>query len=462
MTHRNAWLITAGALLIATVLSLTVGSRATARITESIADIPGSLKQSRLHIWEPAIKMIKDYPFIGTGIDTFKTVFPSYEGTDFARIDGANVSSRTAHNEYLNYAATSGLFGLGAYLLLLYAWAIAALRSFSRENDGQMKLYMLASAAAITAYLTQNFFSFGVAAINTFFYLLLAAHSSHYMLTRNARSAEIIIFKKTGAPAYVLCALLAVPAILGIVYFYGFYSADVHYNRGRIYGNAYNKWDVAVQEHMKAVQICPDEVKYHVYLGLAYERYAMGLSDAQTRNLYLKSALSYYQSGVKLNPGNSYYWANNGRIYTILAQYEDPKYYADALRNFEEAVKRAPVTGLFYSNMMDVYQRTGQPEKAALMLEKVEQYDRNLGANINFNIGAEAYNRNDLKTAYLRFMRSVNLNPRFEPGLFNLGITAATVGDTYNAYAALSNLLVINPNFEKRSEAERVLSSLKR
>ncbi len=459
--HKYAWLTALILFVVAIILSLTVGNKATARITESLADIKGSLKQSRLHIWYPALKMIKEHPLFGTGIDTFKTVFPSYEGIDFAQIDGANVSSRTAHNEYLNYGATSGLFGLAAYLMLLYSWAVSALRSFSRENEEKMKLYMLASSAAVIAYLTQNFFSFGVAAINTFFYILLAAHSSHYILTRNMKPKEVVLFKKNGFTEYILIILSIIPVILGISYFYSFYRADVYYNRGRIFGNAHNRWDSAVQEHLKAVKICPDEVKYHVYLGLAYERYAMGLNDPEKRNLYLKTALAYYDYGVKLNPGNSYYWANKGRIYSVLAQTEDPKYFSNALDNFQEAVKRAPVTGLFYSNMMDVYQKTGQQEKAALMLEKVVLYDRKLASNIYFNMGTEAYNKKDLKSAYMNFMQAINLNPSFEPGLFNFGITAATVGDTYNAVAALSNLLAINPDFEKRKEAEHILNSIK-
>ena len=116
----RAWLVGFVILiLLAGTLSLTFGRDATKRIFDSISNIKGSLQLSRLHIWEPALKIIEAKPLLGTGVDSFKTVFPQYEGVNFAQIDGANVSSRTAHNELLNIAATMGLTSLGIYLLAI-------------------------------------------------------------------------------------------------------------------------------------------------------------------------------------------------------------------------------------------------------------------------------------------------------------------------------------------------------
>lgn len=171
------WIAAAAAVLvIALALTATVGRGSAHRLISSIANVKKSLQISRLHIWVPAIKMIKEYPLLGTGVDTFKTIFPKFSGTDFANIDGANVSSRTAHNEPLNVAATMGIPALGVYFLLLWTYLRMIIRPFRRIEDYGLKMLSLAMLSAFVAYFVQNLFSFGVCAINTALYVFMASH----------------------------------------------------------------------------------------------------------------------------------------------------------------------------------------------------------------------------------------------------------------------------------------------
>ncbi|HRU38740.1 MAG TPA: O-antigen ligase family protein [Candidatus Goldiibacteriota bacterium] len=230
----SKWLLLlAGLLSISLILSLTLGRNATQRLWSSITNIRKSLQVSRLNIWVPALKMIRDYPLLGTGVDTFKTVFPKFSGTDFANIDGANVSSRTAHNEPLNIAATMGLPSLGVYFLLLWTYSRMWLRGFSRTQDFREKTMSLALYSAFIAYFVQNLFSFGVCAINTALYIFMAMHFALYRQHFGVQTHSLYFpdFIKNDATKGVLYTLAAASAVLLSSRAYTLYAADVAYNR---------------------------------------------------------------------------------------------------------------------------------------------------------------------------------------------------------------------------------------
>src|ERR1035437_2416630 len=295
-----------GLAAIAVILSVTIGREATTRLWHSVTNMKQSMSVSRLHIWIPALRMIKDNPVLGTGVDTFKSVFPKYAGTNFAQIDGANVSSRTAHNELLNIAATMGITSLGIYLLLIFAYVLMWYRSFTRTADEGMRLLSIAMFASFVAYFVQNLFSFGVAAINTYLYLLFAAHAVLYCEFFGLKKNTVKLYDTAnGTNTFMKILLQAAAVLIGSFFVYKafmIYSADVHYNKGKIWGGVQNRWDIAVTEHLKSVEEAPNEVKYYVYLALAYERLAMGTQDRPQQLALIHKAVDAYKKGVELNP----------------------------------------------------------------------------------------------------------------------------------------------------------------
>ena len=73
---------------------------------------PGDLQlEGRVVIWKDAIRLIRDYPLIGTGLGTFGTAIRRYQ-TGFVDLNLGH-----AHNDYLEFASDTGL--LGAALLFL-------------------------------------------------------------------------------------------------------------------------------------------------------------------------------------------------------------------------------------------------------------------------------------------------------------------------------------------------------
>lgn len=450
-------------LLIGVVLSMTVGKSSAQRLISSITNIQKSLQVSRLHIWIPALKIIKDHPLLGTGVDTFKTVFPKFSGTDFANIDGANVSSRTAHNEPLNVAATMGIPSLGVYLLLLWSYLIMIIKPFRRIEDYDLKILSLGLLSAFVAYFVQNLFSFGVCAINTALYIFMASHFTIYNTYYPAQKKTYVIKPLSGDSVlksflYVLAAALT---CLLIYKAYSMYAADVSYNRGKIIGSVYNKWDASVAEHTKSVTMEPYEVKYHVYLGLAQERLAATLTDPASQVKAMENSISEYKKGVQLNPGNAYYWGNLGRAYAFLSQLKNSREdFETAIKYYTTAIDRAPVTGLFYNNLIELYTRSGMIENAVPLLAKLETLDKKIAAGAYFMMGNFFFGSKDFTNAEKAYLRTLELNPQIFQAYHNLGVVYAATRKKQEAISYLRRFIDMSPDSEMVPNAEKILKEL--
>ena len=82
----------------------------------------------------------------GTGPDTFYFAFEPY----FRELEEyGNSSTDAAHNEYINYLITIGAAGLACYLSFVGSALVRGFKSAKRNP------YVLACAAAVTAYLAQ-------------------------------------------------------------------------------------------------------------------------------------------------------------------------------------------------------------------------------------------------------------------------------------------------------------------
>lgn len=98
---------------------------------------------TRLVLWDAAVQMTKDRPWLGVG--------PGHYGTQFCRyfsgtLDGQAVWT-SAHNLFLHQAAERGFLGLGALLALAAAASLRALFRV-RENPTPSNLWAASALAA--------------------------------------------------------------------------------------------------------------------------------------------------------------------------------------------------------------------------------------------------------------------------------------------------------------------------
>lgn len=103
----------------------------------------------RLYNWRSALEIVKDHPFLGTGIGTFATVYPGYK---FPQANEVHY----AHNWYLQVASEMGVLGLGALLWLLVTFVREGIRTLKSEKEKSQRALLAGLLAGGFAFLFHN------------------------------------------------------------------------------------------------------------------------------------------------------------------------------------------------------------------------------------------------------------------------------------------------------------------
>lgn len=113
--------------------------KSTTNITEPGVNI-------RIKLWKEALRMIKDYNFTGSGLNTYSIVARNYKSFYWGGV--------YPHNSYLQMAAETGLFGLVAFFWVLFIFFKIGLRYLSQNRD----FLVLGLLSGILAFLVHAFF----------------------------------------------------------------------------------------------------------------------------------------------------------------------------------------------------------------------------------------------------------------------------------------------------------------
>ncbi len=126
-------------------------------------------------VWTGAIEVWKKYPLLGSGVETFALSY--YQGRPMAHnlTSEWNFLYNKAHNEYLNFLATSGIVGLASYLLVIgtTVFFLVKERISNKTIDETSQTNLAILSGLVSIYIT-NFFGFSVVTTNILFFLLPA------------------------------------------------------------------------------------------------------------------------------------------------------------------------------------------------------------------------------------------------------------------------------------------------
>jgi O-antigen ligase len=375
------------------------------RLFNSLLHVYQSLALSRLSIWGPAVVMMKAHPFFGVGMDTFKIAFPYYSGIQFNQIDGLFTSSRMAHNELLQIAATSGLLGLTTYLLMAGAFAFSGWKACQKVSSRD-RLILIAILSSGLAYQIQNLFSFGVAALNFVWFFLLAVVAYFHQRLKNTETSSKPSFISFCFHKLIIVALLLLICLFPLRRL----AADIAFGRGDVYSSAIKNpdpqtssdaliyySDTEINYNRRAADLFPWDLKYSLYLGQSYEQRA-GLDHLRAQDWY-QNALFFYQKVSLMSPANAYYYNDQGRVYTALSGY-DRQYDAKAEQAYAQAVHFSPSSPYFILNWMTSLEKVGNTAEAQEQVQKAFEIDPTFTAKILAQMAFESYKDGDKTTAF--------------------------------------------------------------
>ena len=118
-------------------------------INDRVKSIPQTNRGTnlvRIMLWKESLRIIRDYPLFGCGLNNYSIVARNYKS-----FEGGGIYP---HNSFLQMAAETGLLGLFAFFLLLFGFFIIEMKHLNKEN-GFLALGLL---SGILAFLVHAFF----------------------------------------------------------------------------------------------------------------------------------------------------------------------------------------------------------------------------------------------------------------------------------------------------------------
>lgn len=126
--------------------------------------------ESRDEVYEYVMHEFNDYTLTGSGLGTFYAVFPNYRQHD---VSGFYTH---AHNDYLEFAAETGIIGIGLLGLVVVSSLMMAVLAQHRRRDPLMRGLSFAAIMGITSILIHSTVDFNLQIpANAFTFMLLLA-----------------------------------------------------------------------------------------------------------------------------------------------------------------------------------------------------------------------------------------------------------------------------------------------
>lgn len=334
--------------------------------------------QIRLIVWKGALDIFKHYPILGSGVETFAQIYYQFRPVEHNHTSEWDYLYNKAHNEYLNYLATTGFVGFGTYIFLIGSFIYWATKKILNPKSSIINLLMASLLASYISYLIYNFFLFSVVILAIFFYLFPAIA---FVATESVKS-----FKLPSSFQFLVSSFqfiyrrnLYTKIAKGIVIFltlYLLYSifkiwyADTLFNLGQRAselgnpGRAYNQLTAAVELN-KSEPFYQSELAYSA----ASAALAINGTDA-TLSAELKNQAIYVTEKVlREHPKNVSYYRTAVRTYFELSSL-DKKYIQTTLEVLNKAIALAPTDPKLYYNKALILHALNRKDEEVKVLQE--------------------------------------------------------------------------------------------
>lgn len=342
-------------------------------------------------VWQGALKVWQRYPIFGSGPETFAYSYYLDRPVEHNLLSEWNLLYNKAHNELLNFLATTGLVGLGTYLMVWLAAAVLVWRALRR---GQAAASILGLSSALVAMFVANFFGFSTVSSNLLLFSFLA-----FLVLYIDRQAKTTVAEVTNnrakqlltLPRLLFSWLLILAALLTLNGIGKIWLADFHFTAGKNYYQS-GKALEGIQLIETAIGEAPQEALFYDELASIYADLALQYAnqDATASALLSKNAIALSDQVLALNNRHLNFYKSRTSIFLKLGQL-DVQYYQRAKATLQQAIYLAPTDAKLYYNLALIETVLGENEQALQDL----QYSIQIKANY-------AQARNELANLYIQ------------------------------------------------------------
>jgi len=478
----------------------------------------------RLQIWGRTLEIIRDYPFLGTGMGTYGIIFKRHKipvPLTSETIARYGLSARFAHNEYLQIAAETGLPSLIIFLWIIYIIFHTG-RKVLRESQVAQEVYgkrltvngkpfiIIGLLSGLSGLLLHSFVDFVLRPPATdilfvyFAALIMFLNREGNGETERRRDGETgrlgdwetgrlgdwetgrLGDWETGYPDTLLYHLYHSPLIRGSLIIcvtliltgqttlpliaYRQYRKGISYQKNKAF-------DRAISSYLIAQRLEPTSDRYHKNLGDLYRHLA--LVSKEERKFWLEKATKEYEKMVLLSPKDSHYRRDLGVIYWLASQGKDRLLMNKAITQFRESLRIDPTFPFSSCALGVIYAKIGWGNKAIEEFGRAVHYEPNY-VEARYNL-AILYSKKGLYNKALSEYKKIieieqrNLFPKISCGYegallkfdytlahFQLAALYERGGRLEDAKAEYKYLLKMRPNFLPAQEALARLAKRRR
>ena len=333
-------------------------------------------------VWKGAINIWKNYPIFGSGVETFAYSYYNFRPVEHNLVSEWDFLYNKAHNEYLNFLATTGIVGflsyLGVLLLMVYVfivpWCGKHKQKLTKLTEKQ--IFPLAFLSGFSSILVTNFFGFSVTPVALLLFLYPAMMVT---ITKKSEMKKTTPINKGINTSQAICSgIVLILAFYFIFLLSRYWYADTLFAEGKLQNDVDN-YTHARETLIKAVKYSPKEALYYDELSEATSGIALSLGEAANEEAAEQFALTSINESaraVELSPFNLNIRRNRARLFIKLSII-DPTHLVGAKETLIEAVKLAPTDAkLFYNLGLTLY-RLGEINEAIEIMEKTIEMKAN-------------------------------------------------------------------------------------
>ncbi|HBX51035.1 MAG: hypothetical protein A2275_09940 [Bacteroidetes bacterium RIFOXYA12_FULL_35_11] len=319
--------------------------------SKSITGFTYGSTKDRIELWKKTFEFFYENPVVGTGLGSWKINILKY-GNQELKSENNSTFYQRPHNDFLWILTEQGIFGLSAYLLLLFFFYKYLFSIFKKSEDQKTNLFFILIFFGFTGYLIFSLLSFPKERIEHIVFI-------------TAMFAPVLIYrwklypprnlKKTGTLIIVILLII----VSGIALYIGIKRTRAEINTMYAYNaRANSNWAEVVSKTDIALdyfyQIDPVSTPLYWYRGLA--NYNMNK---------MQEAFSDFKKAYKINPYHIHVINNLGTCYALQQNTKE------ATRLFKESLKIAPNFSDASLNLCAVYFNDKKFTDAYTVFEKI-------------------------------------------------------------------------------------------
>lgn len=394
--------------LLLIIVAFHVPFTANKGLLDKTASFPKEIQLDLRTSWVVAVHAVRDFPFFGSGLNTFLADFSHYRPVAYNASPYWNVRFGTAGNGVLQMLATLGLLGFLAFVYLVVKVLKIVRGEYLARTDPDTDERVLKVGLGVTllTYLVSLLLTVPNFTVDVVFFTLLAVSLS--LFSKSIKSLSPSIPMEDGRDA--LPYLTVGPAILlatAILYFAGrFAYADYTFRQG-INEAVAQKTQDSFNTLRNAVQINPYRDSYHLSLAsltfsladsIAAKGKEMTKDDQTTLLQLLDFSIKEAKNAVTIDPSNVDNWYNLASLYrNVAGLIQNAGDWAVA--TYQQAILLDPVNPVLRMDLGGLFYLAGDYESAANYFREAVSLKQDL-ANAHFNLAYAYRQKNMIPAAY--------------------------------------------------------------